>query len=96
MTGPATGVSAQASSLTGPGTISDVKLYREALIELWRPSAADGGRGAFRDALVPDVDDVVGEKRNAFPFDVPAGESRAIRVEVHVPAGAAAGAYSGP
>jgi hypothetical protein len=95
VTGPATGVSAQASSLTGPGTISDVKLYREALIELWRPSAADGATGRFPDALVPDVDDVVGEKRNAFPFDVPAGESRAIWVEVHVPAGAAAGAYSG-
>jgi hypothetical protein len=95
VTGPASHVSAEVSDLRGPGTIGGVKLYREELINLAHPSAADGATGRFPDALVPDVDDVVGEKRNAFPFDVPAGESRAIWVEVHVPADAAAGQYQG-
>jgi len=33
----------------------------------------------------PDVDPIAGEKRNAFPFDVPANESRAVLVDVHAP-----------
>jgi hypothetical protein len=93
VTGPATRVSAEVSDFTGPGTISGVHLYREALIDLNQPSSVDGGTGPYPDALVPDVDDVVGEKRNAFPFDVAAGESRAIWVEVFVPADARPGSY---
>jgi hypothetical protein len=95
VTGPASRVSARASDLAGPGHIGGVKLYREALIALAQPSSVDGSTGRFPDALVPDVDDVVGERRNAFPFDVPAGESRAIWVEVLVPPGAPAGDYAG-
>jgi hypothetical protein len=91
VTGPARGVSARISGLEG----LDAKLYRVDLIDLAQPSAVDGGTGRWPDALVPDVDDVVGEKRNAFPFDVGTGESRAIWVEVHVPAGAPAGAVKG-
>ena len=95
VTGPATGVSASASELTGPGKIGAPKLFREELINVQNPSAADGATGRIPDALVPDVDDVVGEKRNAFPFDVPAGESRAIWVDYHVPQDAPAGTYQG-
>src|SRR5512142_1239137 len=95
VTGPATGVSATASELAGPGKLPAPKLFREALMTLQNPSSADGATGRFPDALVPDVDDVVGQKRNAFPFDVPAGESRAIWVDYHVPADAPAGAYQG-
>ncbi|MFT3914170.1 MAG: DUF4091 domain-containing protein [Anaeromyxobacteraceae bacterium] len=95
VTGPATGVRAKASALTGAGTISEVRLYREALLNLTQPSALDGGTGPWPDPLVPDVDELVGQQRNAFPFDVPAGQSRAIWVEVFVPAGAAPGAYTG-
>jgi hypothetical protein len=95
VTGPASKVSAKASELSGPGTLADVKLYRVDLIDLKQPSAVDGGKGRWPDALVPDVDDVVGEKRNAFPFDVKAGESRAIWVEVRVPADARPGTYQG-
>jgi hypothetical protein len=95
VTGPATGVSVSASTLTGPGTVAAPKLFREAIIDLQHPSSADGATGAFPDALIPDVDDVVGEKRNAFPFDVPAGESRAVWVEFHVPQDAQAGDYTG-
>ncbi len=97
VTGAASGVSATASDLVGPAVIpaSGARLYREALIDLSSPSALDGATGRFPDALVPDVDDVVGERRNAFPFDVPAGESRAIWVEVLVPADAPPGDYQG-
>jgi uncharacterized protein (TIGR03382 family) len=95
VTGAAKQVSAKVTSLTGPGTLDDVKLYREDLINVKTPSALDGATGRWPDALVPDVDDVVGEKRNAFPFDVAAGESRAIWVEVHVPRGAKPGEYRG-
>ena len=95
VTGPANGVSVTAGALGGPGTIPAPKLFREAIMGLANASAADGATGAFPDALVPDVDDVVGEKRNAFPFDVPAGESRAVWVEFHVPADAVAGTYTG-
>jgi MYXO-CTERM domain-containing protein len=95
VTGPATGVRATASDLTGPASLSGVRLYREALINVKTASAADGATGMWPDALVPDVDELVGEKRNAFPFDVPAGESRAIWVEVLVPKAAPAGDYRG-
>jgi hypothetical protein len=95
VTGPATGVSAQMSALTGPSTLGTATLYREALMNLANPSSLDGATGRFPDALVPDVDDVVGEKRNAFPFDAPSGESRAIWVEFFVPANAPAGEYRG-
>ncbi|HEU0054972.1 MAG TPA: hypothetical protein VFQ39_17420, partial [Longimicrobium sp.] len=66
-----------------------------ALIDLPAASSLDGGSGRWPDALVPDVDEVVGERRNAFPFDVPGGESRSIWAQVQVPTGAAAGDYSG-
>jgi MYXO-CTERM domain-containing protein len=73
----------------------DLVLYREALINVATPSGGDGAAGVWPDALVPDVDPIAGEKRNAFPFDVPAGESRAVLVDVHVPAGYPAGVYTG-
>ena len=99
VTGPATGVSMSFAGLSdGKGhTISgrDVVLYREALINIANQSGGDGATGWWPDALVPDVDPIVGEKRNAFPFDAPAGESRAVYVDVHVPEDAPAGTYTG-
>ena len=95
VTDGASGVTASASDLQGPGGAIPVRLYREALILLSNPSAADGGTGGWPDALVPAVDEIAGEPRNAFPFDVPAGESRAIWAEVHVPADEAPGTYTG-
>ncbi len=73
----------------------DLVLYREVLFNVAVASDAQGGTGRWPDALIPDVDPIVGEKRNAFPFDVPAGESRAVLVDVHVPADAPAGVYRG-
>jgi len=97
VTGPASQVSAQMSALSGEGAanIGGAKLYREDFLNVTTPSAVDGALGRIPDALVPDVDDVVGEQRNAFPFDVAAGESRAIWIEVHVPPDAAPGTYRG-
>ncbi len=95
ITDGAAGVSATATDLVGPGGAIPVRLYREALIGLSTASALDGGAGSWPDALVPAVDEIKGEPRNAFPFDVPAGESRAVWAEVHVPADAAPGTYTG-
>lgn len=73
----------------------DIVLYREALIDVGAPSGGDGATGPWPDALIPDVDSFVGEKRNAFPFSVPANESRAVLVDVHVPPDLPAGTYAG-
>jgi MYXO-CTERM domain-containing protein len=95
ITGAATNVRATATDLAGPGAPIPVRLYRAALITLSSPSSLDGGTGAWPDALVPAVDELAGEPRNAFPFSVPAGETRAVWAEVHVPADAPAGEYRG-
>jgi uncharacterized protein (TIGR03382 family) len=94
VTGAASNVRATAMPLSGPGVIG-MRLYRQALISLPGPSAVDGGAGSWPDALVPAVDEVIGETRNAFPFTVPANETRALWVEAHVPADAPAGEYRG-
>jgi hypothetical protein len=93
--GAVSGVSASATALSGPQTLPAPRLFREELIHLGNASAPDGFTGDVPDALVPDVDDVVGEKRNAFPFNVSAGQTRVIWVELHVPAGAQPGVYQG-
>src|SRR5438105_3443805 len=90
VTGAASGVSMSIEGLNdGKGhTISgrDLVLYREALLNVLSQTGGDGAAGMWPDALVPDVDPIAGEKRNAFPFDVPAGESRAVLVDVPAPA----------
>ncbi len=93
--GAISGVTMTATALTGPQTIPAPRLFREAIITLAHASSNDGATGDFPDALVPDVDDVVGEKRNAFPFDVPAAQTRVVWAEIHVPAGARPGVYQG-
>lgn len=96
VTGAATGVRAVASPLVGPGEIDGVSLSRVDLIDCQYPSSLDSpGTGWWPDALVPDVDQVVHEQRNAFPFAVSSGQSRAIWVDVFVPPSAVAGTYTG-
>jgi hypothetical protein len=73
----------------------DVTLYREAIINVSRQSGGDGATGQWPDALIPDVDPIAGEKRNAFPFSVADGQSIAVFADVHVPQGAKAGTYTG-
>ncbi len=93
--GAVSGVSVAATVLSGPQTLQAPRLVREELIALGNASAPDGFTGDVPDALVPDVDDVVGEKRNAFPFNVSAGQTRVVWAEIHVPAGAQPGVYQG-
>jgi MYXO-CTERM domain-containing protein len=99
VSGAASGVSMSVESLSdGNGhTIQgrDLTLYRESMINVTQPTGGDGASGQWPDALVPDRDPIVGEKRNAFPFDVPNGESRAVYVDIHIPAKAPAGEYKG-
>jgi len=96
---PVSGVRARAGELTGPNGAkfpqANVRLYRQALLDVTTPSGAIGARGRFPDGLIPDVDEVDGETRSAFPFDVPAGEARALWVDVLVPLDAPAGLYTG-
>ena len=68
------------------------RLYRVEYLDVKTPSSVEGHAGPWPDALVPDVDAFAGERRRAFPFDVPAGESRAVWVELFVPATATPGA----
>jgi hypothetical protein len=70
-------------------------LYRVGYVEVRTPSSIEGHKGPWPDILIPDVDSFVGEKRNAFPFDVPRGEARAIWVELFVPPDARAGLHAG-
>ena len=99
VTGQATGVSMAFEGVSdGAGhsiTGREVTLYREAIINVTRQSGGDGATGQWPDALVPDVDPIAGEKRNAFPFNVAAGQSIAVFVDIHAPAGTPAGTYTG-
>ena len=83
--------------LTGAGKIdaSNVQMYREEYLNLTQASFPGTPTGPWPDPLVPDVDETVAERRNAFPFSVPKGESRAIWVEVLIPHEAAPGKYQG-
>ncbi|MBU8898436.1 DUF4091 domain-containing protein [Corallococcus sp. M34] len=91
------GVRASLASLDGPSRIAgtDVTLYREAYVTTKQPSVKGEPVGAWPDGLVPDRDEIAGEARKAFPFDVPAGEARAVWVDVRVPENAPAGDYVG-
>lgn len=90
-------VSASLSGLEGPARISgaDVTLYRVAYLNTKRASVPGTPVGLWPDGLVPDVDEIAGEQRRAFPFDVPAREARAVWVDVHVPVNAPPGEYRG-
>jgi hypothetical protein len=91
------GASVTATPLSGPGgaSIGGVHLYREAFYNVTTPSSVDGATGPWPDALIPAVDEVVGETRNAFPIDVPAHQQQPVYVEYFVPADATPGMYTG-
>ncbi|MBF5044207.1 DUF4091 domain-containing protein [Aggregicoccus sp. 17bor-14] len=95
--GGVSGVRARFAGLSGPSSIpaANLTLYREAYLDITSSSGAFGQKGLWPDALVPDVDEIAGEQRTAFPFDVPANESRAVWVDMLVPQGAAPGVYKG-
>jgi Domain of unknown function (DUF4091) len=92
---PLEGVRAEASPLSGPVALAAPRMYRVGFLPVRTPSSVEGHAGAWPDALIPDVDAFAGEKRNAFPFDVPAREARAIWAEIWVPRSAPPGRYHG-
>jgi hypothetical protein len=68
---------------------------REAYLDITTLSDANGTAGLVPDALIPSVDPYVHEARNAFPVDVPDGETRSAWIDVAVPADAPSGYYHG-
>ncbi|OJH41313.1 DUF4091 domain-containing protein [Cystobacter ferrugineus] len=92
-----TGVRARLTALEGPSRIAggNITLYQETFLDITQPSTPDSEPGRWPDGLIPDVDESVGEKRQAFPFNVPASEARAIWVDVLVPMDAPPGRYKG-
>ena len=95
----ATAVTVAAGELHGPGgaTIGggDVRVFREAFIDVVTRSNVSGAIGRWPDALIPAVDELYDEPRNAFPISVPAREQQAIYVEYRVPPAVPPGVYSG-
>ncbi|MFY0566852.1 hypothetical protein ACN28E_23835 [Archangium lansingense] len=91
------GVRASLPALEGPSRIEgkNLVLYRETLLSITKPTTPYTEVGEWPDGLVPDVDETVGEHRQAFPMDVPARESRALWVDVLVPMDAPPGEYHG-
>lgn len=89
------GVSVHTQQSSGPITEGNITVYREALINITQPSSPDPKPGLWPDGLIPDRDELVGEKRVAFPLVVPPGEARALWVDLHVPSGTRPGSYLG-
>lgn len=85
--------------LAGPGNSNipeaNVTIYREDYYDVQAPSNMDGAPGPWPDILIPAIDPFVGEARNAFPIDVPAGENRVAWIDILVPTDAAPGVYQG-
>jgi len=95
--GGAKAVTVSPDVLLGPSgaKIDDVRVYREAWYTTSTPSYQSSATGRWPDALIPAVDEIDNQPRNAFPYDVPANEQQPILVEYHVPANATPGWYAG-
>lgn len=75
---------------------AQVRLYQEGRYNVRWASSAEGGAGYWPDPLIPDVDAFDGEARNAFSnFDIAANQTRAVWVDIRVPADQPAGIYHG-
>ena len=90
-------VTVSAGTLTGPGgaVIDDVRVYREGWYAVSTPSNVQGATGRWPDIMIPAVDEIDNQPRNAFPWDVPANEQQPVFVEYHVSPQATPGWYSG-
>lgn len=84
-----------ARSGTTISSAKDVLVSREAYLDVTQVSDKNGTTGMIPDALIPTVDPVLHQKRNAFPVAVPAGQTRSAWVDVLVPQNAPSGWYSG-
>jgi hypothetical protein len=94
---------APVGALLGPGGAripsSDLAVYREAPYFVGGagqpPSDEEGEGGSWPDALIPTRDALYGERRNAFPVDIPRGGKAIAWVDVFVPADQRPGRYAG-
>jgi hypothetical protein len=95
----------QAGAFTGPGgatlPASATSIYREDYYTVTTPSDGEAGSAnpcsancRWPDALIPSVDPIYGQTRNAWPADIPAGENRVAWIDVLVPQGQTPGMYS--
>ncbi len=103
---PLAGVSVvQATPFTKPGGAtlpsSAVTVYREDYYTVTTPSDGEPGHSnpcsvncRWPDALIPTVDPIHNQARNAWPADIPAGENRVAWLDVLVPAAQPAGTYT--
>ena len=74
---------------------SNIAIFREAYQNITTPSDLNGVTGLVPDPLIPVTDAYLRQPRNAFPFAVPAGQTQSVWVDVFVPPGTTAGAYTG-
>lgn len=79
---------------SGGARISPV-LYRQAFLDVKTPSNTEGATGRWPDALIPLVDTLVHERRNALPVTVPARTHQPLLLEVCAPPEAAPGRHLG-
>ena len=89
--GPATGVNVTGDLYGWNTTFPYVARWHDVT----EPSDAEGGTGRWADALVPKVDNIYQQTRNAFPLTIPAGEVAVIWVDLFVPLGTSPGPYNG-
>jgi hypothetical protein len=83
------------TSVTGnPFGWSSTDVFAARVYTATDVSDHEGGTGDWFDALVPAVDRIYGETRNAFPLTVPAGQNRVVWVDVTVPTSVPAGTYT--
>ena len=83
-------------AVTVPGTTVEFRAFRVGYIDVVNITDCDSlGPGSFPDPLIPDVDSYVGQKRNAFPVTVPAGQNRLLLIDLFVPRGASPGVHAG-
>jgi hypothetical protein len=103
---PVTGIDVRAGDLTGPdGAVlaaREARLYRQHQLEVTTATYRNDQfrPGWYPDPLIPFVHPLTGQplagaRLRAVPFDLPAGQTHGFWVDVHVPAAAKAGRYTG-
>ncbi len=100
VTGPGTVTDITMPTGLGPVASQQCFIFRE----VWSNCAFGSGpldsniggwTGRTPDGLIPRIDDVVGEQRNAFPFTVASGDTAAFWIDCYVPTSAPAGTFAG-
>lgn len=91
-------VNSQTSTSISAGS-TDIVVYREAYENVTIPTATGATflntTGHIPDILIPAVDPYYHQTTNAFPFTVQPGKNQSVWIDVHTPAQAPSGYYSG-